>query len=83
MTFSPTETMNAWVVRAPGPIETGPLSYERKPVPRPGSGELLVRGNACGVCRTDLLVSEGDLLDKTRDAIRSLHFRRDRDWLQS
>jgi hypothetical protein len=27
--------------------------------------------------------SEGDLLDKTRDQLRSLHFRRDRDWLQS
>jgi hypothetical protein len=30
-----------------------------------------------------VLVSEGDLLGKTQDEIRSLHFRRDRDWLQS
>jgi hypothetical protein len=28
-------------------------------------------------------VCEGDLIDKTQDEIRSLHFRRDRDWLQS
>jgi hypothetical protein len=27
--------------------------------------------------------SEGDLLGKSRDQLRSLHFRRDRDWLQS
>jgi len=26
---------------------------------------------------------EGDLVGRTLDAIRSLHFRRDRDWLQS
>lgn len=56
-----TETMRAWVVRAPGPIETNPLSYECKPVPRPTRDELLVAVSACGVCRTDLHVSEGDL----------------------
>lgn len=61
MTLSSTNTMSAWVVRAPGPIDTGPLSYERRPIPRPGTGELLVRVGACGVCRTDLHVSEGDL----------------------
>jgi hypothetical protein len=26
---------------------------------------------------------KGDLIGKTRDQLRSLHFRRDRDWLQS
>jgi hypothetical protein len=29
------------------------------------------------------MVCEGDLIGKTRDQIGSLHFRRDRDWLQS
>jgi hypothetical protein len=29
------------------------------------------------------MVSEGDLVGKSREQIRSLHFRRDRDWLQS
>jgi hypothetical protein len=31
----------------------------------------------------EILVCEGDLVGKTRAAICSLHFRRDRDWLQS
>jgi propanol-preferring alcohol dehydrogenase len=30
-------------------------------VPEPAAGELLVRVRACGVCRTDLHVAEGDL----------------------
>jgi hypothetical protein len=30
-----------------------------------------------------VLASEGDLMGKTQVEIRSLHFRRDRDWLQS
>ncbi len=51
----------AWVVTEPGPIETGPLRYVEKPVPVPAPGELLVQVLACGVCRTDLHVSEGDL----------------------
>jgi hypothetical protein len=31
----------------------------------------------------EILICEGDLLGKTRAQLRSLHFRRDRDWLQS
>ena len=58
------ETMNAWAVESTGLIDTGPLSFGRKPVPRPGVGELLVRVDACGVCRTDLHVSEGDLVPR-------------------
>jgi propanol-preferring alcohol dehydrogenase len=54
-------TMRAWVVRSPGPIEGGPLSVEERPVPEPAPGELLVHVRTCGVCRTDLHVSEGDL----------------------
>ena len=55
------KTMRAWVVRSPGPIESGPLSVEERPVPEPAPGELLVHVRTCGVCRTDLHVSEGDL----------------------
>ena len=55
------KTMRAWAVRSPGPIETGPLSCEERPVPEPAPGELLVHVLTCGVCRTDLHVSEGDL----------------------
>jgi hypothetical protein len=31
----------------------------------------------------EVVFCEGDLIGKTRDQIRSLHFRRERDWLQS
>jgi hypothetical protein len=31
----------------------------------------------------EVMICEGDLIGKTRDQLRSLHFRRDRDWLQS
>jgi len=61
MTAGSSRTMQAWVVCQPGPIETSPLSYQEKPVPSPARGELLVRVLTCGVCRTDLHVSEGDL----------------------
>ncbi|KPC94305.1 alcohol dehydrogenase, partial [Streptomyces sp. NRRL F-6602] len=56
-----TATMHAWEVREPGPVEGQPLRYVEKPVPTPGPGELLVHVRTCGVCRTDLHVTEGDL----------------------
>jgi propanol-preferring alcohol dehydrogenase len=40
-----------------------PLRLEELPVPEPGPGQLLVRVRACGVCRTDLHIVEGDLSD--------------------
>lgn len=55
-------TMNAWRVKnEPGPIENNPLEWVKVPVPEPAKGEVLVKILACGVCRTDLHVSEGDL----------------------
>lgn len=56
--------MRAIVVEAPAPIETNPLKLTDREKPRPGTGEILVRVRACGVCRTDLHVSEGDLPPK-------------------
>lgn len=54
--------MRAWRVRRPGPMHTGPLELDlAAPVPEPHAGELLVAVRACGVCRTDLHVAEGDL----------------------
>ncbi|MEC3918719.1 zinc-binding alcohol dehydrogenase family protein [Nocardia sp. CDC160] len=53
--------MSAWRVDKPGAIDGEPVGFERVEVPRPGAGELLVRVLACGVCRTDLHVTEGDL----------------------
>jgi propanol-preferring alcohol dehydrogenase len=54
-------TMSAWQVRRPGPMTTHPLDRVTVDVPQPGPGELLVAVHACGVCRTDLHVAEGDL----------------------
>lgn len=54
-------TMSAWRVRVPGPIGTSPLERVDVPVPEPAPDELLVAVAACGVCRTDLHVAEGDL----------------------
>jgi propanol-preferring alcohol dehydrogenase len=42
-------------------METAPLQRVNTAVPRPGPAELLVAVHACGVCRTDLHVTEGDL----------------------
>jgi len=53
--------MQAWVVDAPGPIGGGPLALVDRPVPEPGPGEVRLRVSACGVCRTDLHLAEGDL----------------------
>ncbi|ETK31585.1 zinc-dependent alcohol dehydrogenase family protein [Microbispora sp. ATCC PTA-5024] len=53
--------MDAWVVARPGPVATRPLERTRLPDPEPGPGELLVRVEACAVCRTDLHLAEGDL----------------------
>lgn len=41
----------------------GPLCLKDLPRPDPGSGELLLEIKACGICRTDLHVVDGDLTD--------------------
>ncbi len=38
-----------------------PLREARVPVPRPGPGEVLVRVETCGVCRTDLHLLDGEV----------------------
>ncbi|WP_017623853.1 zinc-binding alcohol dehydrogenase family protein [Nocardiopsis chromatogenes] len=58
------ETMDAWVVDRPGPVSRHPLHSARLPVPEPVGRELLVRIEACAVCRTDLHLAEGDLLPR-------------------
>lgn len=56
-------TMRAWQVTTPGPVDgdRAPLALVTKLVPQPGRGETLVRVLTCGVCHTDLHVTEGDL----------------------
>ena len=53
--------MRAFRVHRPGPAAEGPLQRVEVATPEPAPDELLVRVLACGVCRTDLHVAEGDL----------------------
>jgi len=53
--------MRGALLTEPGPIATCPLPIVERPDPAPGPGELLVEVSACGVCRTDLQLAEGDL----------------------
>ncbi len=53
--------MRALVLEQPGPVGTAPLALREVPRPEPAHGELLLRVAACGVCRTDLQLAEGDL----------------------
>lgn len=52
--------MQVWEVTGEGP-EGDRLRESTRPVPTPAAGEVLVRVEACGVCRTDLHVTDGDL----------------------
>jgi propanol-preferring alcohol dehydrogenase len=54
-------TMTAWRVARPGPVAGRPLDRVTTEIPRPGPADLLVAVHTCGVCRTDLHVTEGDL----------------------
>lgn len=55
------ETMRAMVLRRPGvPLELAVL-----PRPQPGPGQLQIRVEACGVCRTDLHLVDGELPNPT------------------
>jgi len=49
------------VLRRQAPLATRPLIPSDLPDPVPGPGEIVLRVAACGVCRTDLHVIEGDL----------------------
>jgi propanol-preferring alcohol dehydrogenase len=51
----------AAVLHRPAAAERGPLELTDRSPPEPGPGEVLVRVGACGVCRTDLQLAEGDL----------------------
>jgi hypothetical protein len=75
--------------RTTQPIVEQVLRFEDVTLGSGGSRRALVRWSdgtedvAITWYADEVLVCEGDLVGKTRDQIRSLHFRRDRDWLQS
>jgi len=49
--------MRAMVLEAPGQ----PLREADLPLPTPNAGQVLIRVHACGVCRTDLHIVDGEL----------------------
>ncbi|MFZ3286703.1 MAG: alcohol dehydrogenase catalytic domain-containing protein, partial [Telluria sp.] len=49
--------MRAMLLEQPG----APLRAVRRPIPAPGAHEVLIRVGACGVCRTDLHIADGEL----------------------
>jgi propanol-preferring alcohol dehydrogenase len=53
--------MRAMVLSRSGPIEQKLLALEERPEPVPGPGETVIAIEACGVCRTDLHILEGEV----------------------
>ena len=56
--------MKAAILSSPQPISERPLQIVDVANPRIRSGHVLLRVRACGVCRTDLHIVEGDLAPK-------------------
>jgi propanol-preferring alcohol dehydrogenase len=50
-------------------MTTDPLVLGERPDPQPAAGEVLIRVHACGVCRTDLHLAEGDLVPHRPDTV--------------
>src|SRR5579871_6330162 len=53
--------MKAAILSAPAPIPQRPLRIEDVPQPEGIAGHVLLNVRACGVCRTDLHIVEGEL----------------------
>jgi propanol-preferring alcohol dehydrogenase len=53
--------MRAMQLEGAAPIGDAPLRAVERVPPEPGPGEVLVRVSACGICRTDLHIVEGEL----------------------
>jgi alcohol dehydrogenase, propanol-preferring len=53
--------MKAAVLTGPASIASRPLEIRDLPIPTPALGQVLLRVRACGLCRTDLHIVEGEL----------------------
>jgi propanol-preferring alcohol dehydrogenase len=53
--------MKAWILEKQAPIEGKPLELKEVRTPNPEAHEIRIKNIACGVCRTDIHVAEGDL----------------------
>jgi propanol-preferring alcohol dehydrogenase len=56
--------MKAAILAAPKPVSENPLQIVEVANPRLRAGHVLLRVRACGVCRTDLHIVEGELPSK-------------------
>ena len=81
--------MRAWILEKQTDIENRPLKLAHVPPPSPGSQEIRVKVQACGICRTDIHIAEGDLplkksplilgheivgvVEKTGEGVRHFH----------
>lgn len=61
--------MKAAVLNSPADVSTKPLHITQVPDPITSPGNVLLRVRACGVCRTDLHIVEGELAAPGRDRI--------------
>src|SRR5438105_2102167 len=61
--------MRAMILETPGPIASRPLREVELADPEPAAGEIVLRVAACGVCRTDLQIVEGDLAARARPIV--------------
>ncbi len=52
--------MKAMLLKKTAEIGSRPLSFDEIEIPRPGYGEVLIKVKACGVCRSNLQVIEGE-----------------------
>src|ERR1017187_4154141 len=53
--------MRAAILKSPGSISLRPLEIAQAPQPELRPGHVLIRVRACGACRTDLYIVEGEL----------------------
>lgn len=61
--------MTACVLDHPAPVRERPLRIAEVERPEPGRGEVRITVRACGVCRTDLHVVEGELAPRRSPVI--------------
>ena len=53
--------MRAWLLDKQSKIEDMPLRFDEIPTPEPSDKEIRIQVYACGICRTDIHIAEGDL----------------------
>jgi propanol-preferring alcohol dehydrogenase len=53
--------VKAYILEKQQPLENRPLQCRDIPIPEPGPGDIRIKVNICGACRTDLHIIEGEL----------------------